>query len=761
MATKVAPGWRHTATGHAGEGRMPNLYDTALSLQDGDCKEGADTKRAWPAWRGVPLAAAPFIYQESYEMIQSMSMNRKQRRLQEKKTGKKTSLKSRNDAAKASELKEQGMALKNAGNDEEAIPLLKEALKLDNGLADVHFTLAMLCRTKKDLALDMDQINALVKNKQVLKRSYIDILNILRTRKQYDEAMVGQEELCRLFPDDDEQQVNFALLLSMAERKTAASSVLAKLMVKHPDNKRYKAMFVSICSFTGFMYFDPHVKSAVQACFDNIYESNLLKLYKTWLTTARQDPDCKGLKETETLVTDDEFLEWAENVTIDDAPFLHDKFFLDGIRLLIIADPVMEIFLTRLRKWICLNAERLAKEGKLSLFEPFLTVLAEQCFFNEYVFAETDEEKQAVQKLIDNVKNTANITKPQAYALIGCYQTLYALFPDDSAIFKELAGESSAFANLAKTQFFDQLEENNIKKELSAFGAMENQVSKDVQNQYEENPYPRWISVMGFPALADHIAYNEKDRLKAKSVLIAGCGTGRQAIDTAANYTEAKITAIDLSRASLAYAQRKAREASLAHRIDFIHADILSMEQWDGQFDVVECSGVMHHMEDPFKGWGVLTDKLKPGGFFKVGLYSETARKAYVEGQDMAKENNLPPTLDGIRTFRKMLLDMPTNSETRKLISGSGDFYTTSLVRDLIFHVQEHRMTLPQIKEMMDKLNLECTSFVVPDVISIKRYDRKFPDNPDRNDLLNWHEIEEKHPLTFIAMYQFWCRKLR
>jgi len=695
-----------------------------------------------------------------------MTMNRKQRRLQEKKSGKGKSKtpankKAQENAARAAELKAEGMALKNAGKEAEAIPLLKEALALDSSLADVHFALAMIARTKPGLGVDMGEVNECVKDKKLLQKSYQTILLILRNRKQYDEAMIGQEELCRLIPEDNEEQVNFALLLAMADRKTAASIVMARLMKKEPKEKRYKAMFVSICSFVQFMHFDPDVKDAVQTCFDNIYEANLLKIYSAWISLIQNDPQCSGIKEAEKKITDENFVDWIENAEPESLNFFQSKFFLDGIRLLIIADTVMETFLVRMRKWLCLNAETLAKQKRLEFFEPFLLALAEQCFFNEYVFAETPEEKNVIDAIEEQLHSETEtyINDLQAFALIGCYRALFSTFPDKRLILEKWAKKSKSFAHLTKTQFFDLEEEKSLKKNIRTFGIMENQVSKDVQSQYEENPYPRWISVINFRALNEALPAGDRERLKARSILIAGCGTGRQAIDTAANYPHAKITAIDLSRASLAYAQRKANESGLADKIEFVHADILSMEQWKEQFDVIECSGVMHHMEDPFKGWRILTDKLKPGGFFKVGLYSETARKAYVEGQSFAKENGFPSTLEGIRTFRERMMALPSNNGMRKLVTGSSDFYTASLVRDLIFHVQEHRMSLPQIKDMMDRLSLECVSFVISDIITIKRYDKAYPDDPDRKNMMNWHEFEKKHPLTFIGMYQFWCRK--
>lgn len=692
-------------------------------------------------------------------------MNRRQRRLQEKKAAKLSGQKKNVPAgvkSKAEQLKAEGMALKAAGQDREAADMLMEALKLDSSLADAHFALAMMARTKPGLGVDMAEANKCVKDSRALQKSYQNILLILRNRKQYDEAMVGQEELCRLMPDNDEEQVNFALLLAMSERKALASSVVARLMKKNPENKDYKALFVNICCFTKFMHFDPDVKVAIQRCFDNIYESNLLKLYLTWIALVRLDPEYPGIKDVESALSYGDFLTWIENAGTVSLEFFQSRFFLDGIRLLIIADPFMERFLAWMRRWLCLNARALEKEGRLGLFEPFLFALAEQCFFNEYVFEETKEEREAVDNFIKNISAGVLSKAGEVWmlALVGCYRPLFRIFPHKKSVLLEYAARSEGFASLAKTQFLDPEEEEGIKGSIESFGSFANKISKDVQSQYEENPYPRWVSVISFPILGDRLTGKEQARLKARSVLIAGCGTGRQVIDAAANYPEAKITAIDLSRASLAYAQRKASEAGVVHKVDFIHADILSMENWEGQFDVVECSGVMHHMEDPFKGWRILTDRLKSGGFFKVGLYSEVARKAYIEGQDFAKQHGFSSTLEGIRSFRRAIMELPTNNEMRRLVTGSSDFYTTSLVRDLIFHVQEHRMSLPQIKEMTDRLGLECVSFVISDVVSIKRYERQFPDDPDRCKIMNWHAIEQQYPLTFIGMYQFWCQKL-
>ena len=71
--------------------------------------------------------------------------------------------------------------------------------------------------------------------------------------------------------------------------------------------------------------------------------------------------------------------------------------------------------------------------------------------------------------------------------------------------------------------------------------------------------------------------------------------------------------AVDLSLASLAYAQRKSNELSFTN-IDYLQADILHLHQMGKEFDIIESAGVLHHMDEPMAGWRVLVDLLKPGG---------------------------------------------------------------------------------------------------------------------------------------------------
>jgi len=88
------------------------------------------------------------------------------------------------------------------------------------------------------------------------------------------------------------------------------------------------------------------------------------------------------------------------------------------------------------------------------------------------------------------------------------------------------------------------------------------------------------------------------------------------------------------------------------------------------------------------------------------------------------------------------------------------DFFSLSNCRDLLFHVQEHRFTLPQIEEALKSLHLKFLGFEMRDQRALKQFKEFHPNSNALTSLSLWHEFELDNPDTFRGMYQFWCKKL-
>ena len=333
-------------------------------------------------------------------------------------------------------------------------------------------------------------------------------------------------------------------------------------------------------------------------------------------------------------------------------------------------------------------------------------------------------------------------------ARLACYRPL-ADHPD-AATFRELS-EEPAYRDLIDVIVREPIEEKALAERVVEVAPVADAVSLRVRQQYEENPYPRWTTVGGGGAVSGEVA----TLAQGKGILVAGCGTGREAVDVALIFPAARVDAIDLSRASLAYATRKAAELRVPNVV-FRQADILDVARLGTSFDLVVSSGVLHHMRDPVAGLRALLGVLAPGGVLKIALYSTLARVAFTQARAWARREGFAPTPQGIRGFRAAVLARPEGDPLRHRLTESYDFYSVSQCRDLVFHVEEHTFTLPELAGIFRELGLSVLGVEARGPRDIEAYRARFPADSAATDLANWSIVEGENPTMFSRMYVLW-----
>jgi SAM-dependent methyltransferase len=207
---------------------------------------------------------------------------------------------------------------------------------------------------------------------------------------------------------------------------------------------------------------------------------------------------------------------------------------------------------------------------------------------------------------------------------------------------------------------------------------------------------------------------------------------------------------------SISYAKRKTQELGISN-IEYAQADILHLGNIARTFDIIAADGVLHHLADPFRGWQTLLSRLRPGGFMKLGFYSQLARRHVVKVRELIAARGYASTADAIRRFRQELAEEDASAELQWL-SKTSDFYSTSECRDLLFHAQEHRLTLDQIASFLSESGLHFIGFEL-DPGGLQQYRARFTGDPSGINLSNWARFEADNPDTFSAMYQFWIQK--
>ena len=437
------------------------------------------------------------------------------------------------------------------------------------------------------------------------------------------------------------------------------------------------------------------------------------------------------------------------------------------MELSIITDLGVEKMLTQIR-----NAMLSKSKNRDDEFQglAFYAALAVHCFTNEYVFSESEEEKQKIEHLQEEIKtildNGGSI--PSAWiAVLAAYRPLHSFTWSDKLLESEF---SSDIEKVIERQVKEPREEQVIRSQIPHFSSIKDTVSKAVRDQYEVNPYPRWVSASRHdePKTIKQVMQESKLYVDLKDqifpdkpdILIAGCGTGQHSLSTASRFLNCNVLACDLSLSSLSYAVRKTRELGISN-IEFIQGDILQLNNLERKFDIIESSGVLHHMDDPIEGWKTLASILRPNGLMKIGLYSNIARQHIMETRDFIAEKKYKPTPEDIRRCRTEIINMQHDAGTKMIQAFDlTDFYSISACRDLLFHVQEHRFTLLQIDIILQKLGLRFLGFEMRNIQIIQKFKKIYPEESASTSLSLWNKFEIQNPDTFRGMYQFWVQKI-
>ena len=424
------------------------------------------------------------------------------------------------------------------------------------------------------------------------------------------------------------------------------------------------------------------------------------------------------------------------------------------LRRLLETDPVtnlgLERVLTNARYAMLASPDNAPVDNELL---DFYCAVARQCFINEYVFALTDGEAERAEQLratLDAALATGEQVSACSLAIVAAYFPLHTLSNAQALLDRPWPASVDA---LLIQQITEPAQERQIAASIPALTAIEDEVSRAVRAQYEENPYPRWVQA-GPPGQPPILSNRRPEQII--DVLIAGCGTGLSTTEFARNAHNARILAIDLSLASLSYAKRMAQNLGVTN-IEFAQADIMKLGLIGRDFDFIDSSGVLHHLGDPWAGWRVLLSLLRPGGAMEIGLYSERGRRNVVAARAMIAQRGYRPIPRDIRHSREEIATAKPDSLLQTL-TRSDDFFSMSECRDLLFHPQEHRLSLLDIKSFLADNHLEFGGFVLPPAI-LRRFARRFPDPAAMTDLDRWNTFESEAPDTFAGMYLFSLRK--
>ncbi len=242
-----------------------------------------------------------------------------------------------------------------------------------------------------------------------------------------------------------------------------------------------------------------------------------------------------------------------------------------------------------------------------------------------------------------------------------------------------------------------------------------NTVSQRVAAQYERHIYPPPLDDLSGKAARDKTERADPKYFSAHlwpegpprnnlRILSAGCGTS-QAAHVAYNNPECSVTGIDLSEASLAHQKQLAERHGLKN-LKLERRDIVEVGASSERYDLIICTGVLHHMERPDEGLRALASALSPRGAIYAMVYASAKRVGVYFLQDMFRRLGVAQDAGGIAFVRKVLQELPAHHYARWFLPGPGVQIEDAELVDIFLHVQDRAYSVQEALDLVSGAGL-------------------------------------------------------
>lgn len=238
--------------------------------------------------------------------------------------------------------------------------------------------------------------------------------------------------------------------------------------------------------------------------------------------------------------------------------------------------------------------------------------------------------------------------------------------------------------------------------------------SEEVRDFYERMPYPGPVASLG----PDRTLYADPEHRRAHfhltwpteqsrgdlKILIAGCGTS-QAAKYALREPSAQITAIDLSETSV----RHTRDLQQKHNLDNLELHQLPIErvqELGRSFDLIVCTGVLHHLPDPDAGLRALRDVLRPQGAMRLMVYARYGRTGIYMMQEYCRLLDIGVSDNDLRDLGDALAALPANHPISGILRRAKDFRRPEAMADALLHPQDRAYTVPELYAWLDRCGI-------------------------------------------------------
>lgn len=198
-----------------------------------------------------------------------------------------------------------------------------------------------------------------------------------------------------------------------------------------------------------------------------------------------------------------------------------------------------------------------------------------------------------------------------------------------------------------------------------------------------------------------HLLWPHSRYRAALDTLVAGCGTW-QAAKYAVCRPGAHVVGIDVSPASIAHTNTL-KEQYVLGNLETRRLPIEEAAGLEQQFDLIVCTGVLHHLADPGAGLRALRSVLKPGGALYLMVYAPYGRAGVYMLQEYCRRLGVGTSEQEIRDLAAALELLPPQHPLATLLRGSRDARNADALADALLNPRERSYSVPELFDLIER----------------------------------------------------------
>ena len=232
---------------------------------------------------------------------------------------------------------------------------------------------------------------------------------------------------------------------------------------------------------------------------------------------------------------------------------------------------------------------------------------------------------------------------------------------------------------------------------------------------YTDHPYPppvenldrardEWRDDENRHRAEYHLLWPDKPYRIDLDILVAGCGTW-QAAKYALCRPGARVTGIDVSATSLDHTERLKRKYKLTN-LETRRMPIENVAELGRRFDLIVCTGVLHHLADPDEGLRALQSVLRPDGAIYLMVYAPYGRTGIYLLQDYCRRLAIGTSAREINDLATVVEALPSQHPLVALLRGSRDALNADALADALLNPRDRSYSVPELFDFIERNGL-------------------------------------------------------